>query len=371
MLSTYHFYVVFNPLIKPVSDYPTQAHEFYHHLKGTMNHLWWGKIRKTSTLETLNVGNFQEVVAQNNKEGHETVLFISDFTHLWIAKVEEVSTDRPPQKETLSVYDDEDVEIWFKISDMDLLCSDPASTKSKIAELGIKNHFYPGTDVKTLSPTTGAIRFPLIVEDRATEHYFTKYKNKKRMIIENQMIAKSEEGWENREKVTYTIPSKNFKKLPALIQKQVMWAEGVFVQDMNKTATSYLRILESVMNVTLMREIHARVEGQSDYIPLGEIYNILNYTKYNGSNVDELLTNSVHSKFWEFCKIDLRNFLHMPVNSKQLCFLSPGESMRPEAALFIRNSMLGVGCKGIINEIIERYEEIAKLTMEEEEKKAG
>jgi hypothetical protein len=191
------------------------------------------------------------------------------------------------------------------------------------------------------------------------------------MVVENPLISKSEEGWENREKVTYTIPAKNFKKLPALIQKQVKWAEGVFVQDMNKTATSYLRILESILNVTLMREIHARVDGHSSYIPLGEIYNVLNTTKYHGTNIDELLRNSVHSKYWEFCKIDLRNFLHMPVNGKKLCFLTPGEAMKTEAALFIRNSMLGVGCKGIINEIIDRYEEIAKLTIEEDEQKAG
>lgn len=367
MLANFHFYVVFNPLIKPVTDYPTQAHEFYHALKGNMSHLWWGKIRKTISLDSLNVGNFQEVVEQNKKTGLETILFISDFTHLWIAKVDEVSTDRPAKNETLSVYDGEEVEIWFKITDMDLLCADANSTKAKIAELGIKNHFYPGTDVKSLSPSTGAVRFPLIVEDRSSDHYFSKYKNKKRLVVENPLIEKSMEGWENREKITYTIPAKNFKKLPALMRKQIMWAEGVFAQDMNKTATSYLRILESVLNVTLMREIHARVKGYGDYIPLSEIYNVLNTTKYNGTAVDELLRNSVHAKFWEFCKNDLRNFLHMPVNGKKLCFVNPGETMKPEAALFIRNSMLGVGCKGIINELIERYEEIAKLTALEEE----
>lgn len=371
MVSSFHFYVVFNPLIKPVIDYPTQAHEFYHLLKNNMSHLWWGKIRKTSSLESLIVENFQQVVEQNNKQGHETVLFISDFTHLWIAKVEAASTERPADAETLSVYQNEVVEIWFKIVDMDLLCADATSTRAKIAELGIKNHFYPGSDVKVLSPQTGAIRFPLIVEDRATEHYFTKYKNKKRLVVENPLIAKSMEGWEDREKVTYTIPQKNFKKLPTLLQKQIMWAEGVFAQDMNKTATSYLRILESMLNVTLMREIHARVKSYGDYLPLGEIYNVLNQGLYNGSNVDELLKNSVHSKFWEFCKFDLRNFLHMPVNGKKVCMVNPGEVMKPEAALFIRNSMLGVGCKGIINEIIERYEEIAKLTMDGEEQKAS
>lgn len=371
MIPIFHFYVVFNPLIKPVIDYPTQAHEFYHHLRGNMSHLWWGKIRKTMSLDSLNVGNFREVVEQNKKSGNETILFISDFTHLWIAKVDEVSTDRPNKGETLPVYDNEEVEIWFRITDMDLLCADSHLTKAKIAELGVKNHFYPGTDVKALSPNTGAIRFPLIVEDRSTEHYFSKYKNKKRMSVDNSLVSKSEEGWENREKVTYTIPQKNFKKLPALLRKQIMWAEGVFSQDMNKTATSYLRILESILNVTLMREIHARVKGYGDYIPLGEIYNILNTTKYNGANIDELLINSVHAKFWEFCKIDLRNFLHMPVNGRKLCMVVPGEAMKPEAALFVRNSMLGVGCKGIINEVIERYEEIAKLTVNEEEQKAG
>jgi hypothetical protein len=188
------------------------------------------------------------------------------------------------------------------------------------------------------------------------------------MVVDNFLIAKTEEGWSERDKVTYTIPQKNFKKLPALMQKQIMWAEGVFAQDMNKTATSYLRILESILNVTLMREIHARAKSYGDYIPLGEIYNVLNSGKYNGQNIDELLRNSVHAKFWDFCKIDLRNFLHMPVNGKKVCMVNPGEQMKPDAALFIRNSMLGVGCKGIVNEIIERYEEIQKLTIDEEQK---
>ncbi len=371
MVSTFHFYIVFNPLIKPVTDYPTQAHEFYHLLKDNMSHLWWGKIKMTTSLDPLNVGNFQEVLEQNKKSGAETILFISDFTHLWIAKVDDVATNTPARDETLAVYDNEEVEIWFKITDMDLLCSDVNATKTKIADLGIKNHFYPGTEVKSLTPTTGAVRFPLIVEDRSTEHYFSKNRVKKRLVLENPMVSKSMEGWENRERVTYTIPQKNFKKLPALIQKQVMWAEGVFIQDMNRTATSYLRILESILNMTLMHEIHARVTGYGDYIPLGEIYRLLNSTKYNGTNVDELLKNSVHAEFWEFCKNDLRNFLHMPINGKKVCFVNPGDLMKPEAALFIRNSMLGVGCKGIINEIIERYEEISKLTVEAEVEKAS
>jgi hypothetical protein len=58
----------------------------------------------------------------------------------------------------------------------------------------------------------------------------------------------------------------------------------------------------------------------------------------------------------------------MPVNGKKVCYVGPGETMKTEAALYIRNSMLGVGCRGIINEVIERYEEIAKLTLEEDQK---
>lgn len=368
MLSTYHFYVVFNPLIKPVPDHPTQAHEFYHALKGSMTHLWWGKIRKTTTQGQLNIGNYREVIEVNKKAGNETVLFITDFTHLWVAKVEDATDERPAPHETLSVYENETVEIWFKVTDMDLISSDVNATRKKIADLGMKNHFYPNSEVRNLSPQTGALRFPVIVEDQAAEHYFLQYKNRKRLVVDNPLIEKSEEGWESRAKVTYTISQKNFKKLPALMQKQVMWAEGVFAQDMGKAAGNYLRILESVLNVTLLREIHARVSVPDTYVPLTEIYGVLNSTKYHGTNIDELLSNSVHKEFWEFCKFDLRNFLHMPVAGKKVAELGSSDQLKPEAALFVRNSMLGVGCKGIINEIIERYEEIAKLTLEGEQR---
>lgn len=377
MAGPLHFYVVFNPLLKPTENHLTQAHEFHHLLKskvkseGRNSHLYWGKIKKTDKNGLLNIQDYQQVFEQNRLVNQDTFLFISDFNFFWVAKVEGVTDVRPSPQETLSIYEHEDVEIWFKIKDMDLLCGNPTSTRSKIAKLSHEN-------IKSLNPYVAGLRYPLVVDDLSLESYFAKYKDKKRILVPNNLIDESSTTkFTLEDQISYTIPKANFEKLPALLKKKVLWAEEQFSElhdctpsyeeNLSKVAFSYLRILEAVLNFTLMKEIDLRIDEEKGFHDLSQIHHILNCLSWKNHNVNELMGNTVHESFWEFCKIDVRNFLHVKIGDHQLHAIKTEELLSSAAALFIRNSMLGVGCKGILNELIERYQPMDKVQIDEEE----
>lgn len=376
MSGSLHFYVVFNPLLKPTENHLTQAHEFHHLLKervqigGKDSHLYWGKIKKTDKNDSLDMREYQKTLDRNRQLKQETYLFISDFNFFWVAKVDGVTEKRPDAHETLPVYEQEEVEIWFKIKDMDLLCAHPEGTREKIAKLSHQK-------IKSLNPYVAGLRYPLIVDDLSLESYFTKYKDNKCVLRVNPLIEEFREGLTFPEQVTYTIPQKNFDRLPGILKKKVMWAEDLFSQlhesapsyekDLSKIAFSYLRILEAVVNFTLMKEINIRTNDSKSFYDLSEIYHILNRLTWNKHNVNELMTNTMYESFWEFCKIDMRNFLHVKVSDHQLHAIKTEELLPSAASLFVRNSMLGVGCKGILNELIERYEPMDKIQLQADE----
>lgn len=371
MKQNFHFFTVFNPLLKPTENHLTQAHEFHDLLKKRVEveshkgHLYWGKIKKTDKNKALNVEDYKNIVLENKRAHRDTHLFISDFNFFWVAKVEEVTTKRPKPSETLSIYETEDVEIWFKIKDMDLLCDHPCATKEQIAKLS-------SGDFRSLNPHLPGLRYPLIVDDLSSEMYFKKYKDQKRVLLNNPLLSQDQI---HRDQVAYTIPRSSFDKLPALLKKKIIWAEDLFAnlhekdphyqEKLSSVAFSYLKILEALLNNSLMKEIEIRVDSKKDYYSLAEMYKVLNRFIWQGYNVDELMMNTLHDEFWKFCKIDVRNFLHQNAGSSPIHSISSEASLTTGASLFIRNSMLGVGCKGILNEIIERYRPLEKIHFEE------
>lgn len=371
MKQNLHFFTVFNPLLKPTEHHLTQAHEFHQLLKKKVEteehkaHLYWGKIKKTDKNKALNVEDYKKIVFENKKAGKETHLFISDFNFFWVCKVEEVTTKRPKPSETLSIYETEDVEIWFKIKDMDLLSDHPCSTREYIAKLS-------SGEFKSLNPYLPGLRYPLIVDDLSAELHFKKYKNQKRILLENPLLRSE---IIHRDQVAYTIPRSSFDKIPDLLKKKIIWAEELFSelhekdslyqQKLSTVAFSYLKILEALLNHTLMKEIDLRIDSKKDFHGLPEMYKILNRFIWQGYNIDEMMMNTLHDEFWKFCKIDVRNFLHQNAGQAPIHSVTSENALSTSASLFIRNSMLGVGCKGILNEIIERYRPIEKIHFDE------
>lgn len=367
MKQTFHFFTVFNPLLKPTENFLTQAHEFHHLLKSKVKsedhkaHLYWGKIKKTDKNKALCVEDYKNIVLENKRANRDTHLFISDFNFFWVAKVEEVTTKRPKPSETLSIYETEDVEIWFKIKDMDLLCDHPVATKEQIAKLS-------SGAVKSLNPHLSGLRYPLIVDDLSSELYFRKYKEEKRILLDNPLLV---QDIIRRSQISYTIPRSSFDKLPDIMKQKIIWSEDLFAnlhekdphyqQKMSSVAFSYLKILEALLNHSLMKEIELRIDSKKGFYSLPDMYKVLNRFIWQGHNVDELMMNTVHDEFWKFCKIDVRNFLHQNAGISPIHSVDSENSLSTAASLFIRNSMLGVGCKGILNEIIERYRPIDKM----------
>lgn len=381
MSTPLHFYIVFNPLLKPPMGHLTQAHEFHHKLRervkagGRNAHLYWGKIKKTNQHGKLDVSQYLKIFDENRLSGQDTYLFISDFNFFWVAKVEGITDQRPANHDTLPIYENEEVEIWFKIKDMDMLCAHPSTTRAKIAKLSYG-------DFKSLHPYIPGLRYPLQVDDHCLENYFAKYKDDKRVLLDNPMIEASKHPADEDARLGFTIPPENYQKLPPLLKQKIFWAEELFsklndqketyTEDLSKVAFSYLKIIEAVLNFTLMREIDLRVTKDESYHDLSEIHQILNTLKWKKHNVDEIMRNTVHEDFWNFCKIDVRNFLHVRIGTSPVHSVQAEQLLASEACLFIRNSMLGVGCKGILNELIERYAPMERLQVQEDDfQKAG
>jgi uncharacterized protein Usg len=366
MIQNFHFFTVFNPLLKPTENYLTQAHEFHHLLKKKVEsedqkaHLYWGKIKKSNQNQSINIEDYKKIVLENKRASRDTHLFISDFNFFWVAKVEEVTTKRPKSSETLSIYETEDVEIWFKIKDMDLLCDHPCATKEHIAKLS-------SGEFKSLNPHLPGLRYPLIVDDLSMEMYFRKYRDQKRILLENPLLEMKDI---QPTQISYTIPQSSFDNLPDLLKKKIVWSEDLFAnlhekdsqyqQKLSSVAFSYLEILEALLNNSLMKEIELRVGSKKDFYTLPEMYRLLNQFIWNGYNIDELMMNTLHDEFWRFCKIDVRNFLHQNVGTIPVHSVRAGNPLSTGASLYIRNSMLGVGCKGILNEILNSYRPIEK-----------
>jgi hypothetical protein len=143
-MKPYHFYLAFNPLFNQDQTWKTQAHEFYHLLKEKkqMNpdaFMYWGKIQISEYSEPLVVSNFKQVMDENVDLQMDTHVYITDYQHLWVGKVEEVLHEMTDFDNTLSFYHSKRVEIWFKIVDFDLISLSAVETLSLLNSLHVDN----------------------------------------------------------------------------------------------------------------------------------------------------------------------------------------------------------------------------------------
>ncbi len=77
------------------------------------------------------------------------------------------------KKTLFPFYDGKNVEIWFKISDMDLVSSEYVETGYYLENLYAKNDFC-SQELDSINPYLSGLRYPLIVQDRLSERYFAK-----------------------------------------------------------------------------------------------------------------------------------------------------------------------------------------------------
>lgn len=404
-MKPYHFYVAFNPLFNEDHTFKTQAHEFHHLLQAKKNkdpsgHMYWGKIQISEFSEALKLENFEQVVKENNEVQMDTHLYISDYQHVWVAKVTEVLNEIPDPENTLSFYKNKKVEIWFKVTDFDLVTNHAGETLSFLNNIHVDNEYYH-YKIKEMTPFTSGIRFPMIVQDRTQERYFTK--ECLRVTQNNPKLSLQGEGMKLNNLIqSFVIPEENFKKIPEPIRNQIIHAEILLVEaqasgkkdrvKLEQAILTYLKCLETLLNETfvayLKREEGHRIYVTKDCTQPKFMRSALDKDKsslirlretnepFNLSQIKMLLDTPSffpHTSldyvfrgkkaFWEYCRLELRSTLKNESLIELRNLLShPGDvKAHDRELLLVRNILLGVGGRGVFNDIIESWFDVAKV----------
>lgn len=368
MQHPYSFYVVFNPLLNGENEnYKTQAHEFFHRLRERIasgdpssSHLYWGKLKVSRHDDALDFDGFKKAHEANSMSGRPTHLFISDFHHFWVAKVESVHQEVFDKENTLPFYDGREVEIWFKITDMDLVSSEYTETGYYLQQLYAKNQF-SRQELDSINPYLNGLRYPLIVQDRLCEDYFTGSKAYQgpRALGHNPLIENpSESGKVACTVQTYVLPPAIYGKLSERVKKCLIGIEmQIYKQDKEREglskniASSYFNILDEIVNDTLGKFLNFEAPGEffeKDKRPsIGKLMEVI---KAHHERLSARFPEK--AGFFEYCAIDLAKTLE----EKNFSEMSDKEVSHKDAML-MRNLILGVGCKGIVNSMVCLFHE--------------
>lgn len=382
-------------MINSTGNYKTQAHEFYSILKSQLQSmngeqpcLYWGKLKVNQPL-SHEFKEYQGIIEENQKNGQETHLFISDYHHYWVAKVESVHKDLVSRERTIPFYDNKEVDIWFKISDMDLISGEFEETNYYLSQLCVNNNFHQEY-IPSLNPYIGGLSFPMIVEDQLQSKYFHNELDSYSLRIkkDNPLITKNLicDQVQNQMK-SFVLSPMVYLNLSHHTKNDLLSLEMRLAQSnlLNKEECkflygSYLKILESVMNETLGfvlknefgRHIFIDSSGhnisdkyQEGYTPVSEYRGAMklaafmelaeNVVAYNGISLE--LLNERYSQLRKYFDQELVPFMTgLELVQKQKLILSQSEFEVHKSDIFkLRNSVLGVGCTGIINNLITLF----------------
>lgn len=402
ILKPYHFYVAFNPLFNQDQVYKTQAHEFYHKLKDKKlsdpnASLYWGKINLSDFSQPLNIANYEKVIFENEEVQLDTHIYVTDYQYLWVGKVSEVVNSISNYEDTLSFYQNKQVEAWFKISDFDLISNDPKQTLEMMSQFFVDNEYY-NFKLKEINPFTPSIRFPMIIQDSTYQRYFRNSDHKPylRIVSENNKINQSGTSLEiNGIIPSYVIPEENLKLLPESVRSEIFHAEILLIEaqasgkrdrfKLEQAILTYLKTLETILNETFVQHLKEQ-EGFRIYVTKDDPPKFLRsaidkdktklmrlrdcHLKFNLSQIKMLLDTPAFfghttidyvfrtkKEFWEYCRLELRATLKNESLVELRNSLTTPEHMNKHERelLLIRNILLGIGGKGIINQILKTY----------------
>lgn len=397
-MKPYHFYLAFNPLFNEDHTWKTQAHEFHHHLKEKKSkdpsaHMYWGKIQISEYSEPLNVENYKQVVNENIELQMDSHLYITDYQHMWVAKVVEVLKEIPDYENTLKFYKDKKVEVWFKITDFDLVSNCASETISFLNHIHVDNEFY-SYKIKEMTPFTSGIRFPMIVQDRTQERFFN---SGVRLLKENPLLVSKGEGMQLANLVqSFVIPEENFRRIPEGIRSQIIHAEILLVEaqaggkkdrvKLEQAILTYLKCLEVLLNETfvayLKREEGHRIwitkdcatakfmrsaldKDKSSLVRLKDSAEVFNLSQikmlldtpsfFPHTSLDYVFRGK--KSFWEYCRLELRSVLKNEslIELRNILTKSGDVKAHERELLLVRNILLGVGGRGVFNNIIEAW----------------
>lgn len=389
-----HLYLVFNPMINKGGNYKTQAHEFYAELKrkgsnfnGDDAFLYWGKL-KVNTDSEDEILKYKEVIANNEKNGEDTHLYISDYHHFWVAKVESVQRNINSPDHTIPFYDNKDVDVWFKITDMDLVSAEFEETLYYLSQLSVDNP-YQSQKIDSIHPYLGGLKFPMVVEDNLNEKYFKNlfFEDSLRLSKQNPLIEKSLMlDHVSSHMKSFVLPPQVFSKLSHQVRTELLAVEMSLTGNSTggenqhiEVLGSYLRILESVMNETIGKLasdyfgncLFICHEGEKfcdhkteDNSSIREFYgqasinayvNLLtNVGSFGNLSLDNF--KAEHSELIDYFQNNLVPFIRDEELVDLRSAFKTGQEVvvSKERVFFLRNKILGVGCVGVINNLFER-----------------
>lgn len=393
-----HFYLAFNPLFNQESAWKTQAHQFHHDLKVKKGadldaHMYWGKLQISAFSEALKIESFEQVVTKNTEAGTESHLYITDYQHMWVGKVASVSKDIPDPENALDFYKDKNVEVWFKLTDFDLVCNNALDTLSFLNQIHVDNEHYT-YKIKEMSPFTSGIRFPMIVQEKSEERFFN---SGIRIMKFNPLLDPAGESMKLSTLIqSFVIPEENFKRIPERIRSQIILAEMLIVeaqasekkdrQKLEEATLTYLKCLEILLNETFVAYLR-REEGHRIWVTKdpsapkfmrsvseqdkNSLVRLKDFTEtFNLSQIKMLLdtpsffphTSLDHvfrgkRSFWEYCRFELRSTLKNEslIELRNVLHTSKDIKAHDRELLLVRNILLGVGGRGVFNNIIESW----------------
>lgn len=406
-MKPYHFYLAFNPLFNEDHTWKTQAHEFHHHLKEKKiknkdAHMYWGKIQISEYSEALNVSNLQQVVSENNELQMESHLFITDYQHMWVGKVVEVLKEIPDSENTLSFYKNKKVEVWFKIVDFDLLSNNSVETAALLNQIHVDNEYY-NYKIKEMTPFTSGIRFPMIVQDKNKERFFNpgNMTNKHRIMNENPLLTTQGQSMKLDSLIhSFVIPEETFSRIPEHVRSQIIHAEILLLEaqsggkkdrlKLEQAILTYLKCLETLLNETFvaylkreeghriwitkdrslpkfMRSVLdkdksslTRLKDSTDTFNLSQIKMLLDTPSFfPHTSLDYVFRGK--KSFWEYCRLELRSTLKNEslIELRNLLTTQGDVKAHDRELLLVRNILLGVGGRGVFNNIIESWFEMS------------
>jgi len=396
MSAAKHFYLTFNPYLNTDHEHEyTQAHEFYDQLKGhklkkktaTMH---WGKMIGADRTSTLDTSAFQAIVDENQELNCSTHLYITDFQNLWVAKIDGIKDKITKKDKTLPFYEGKNVEVWFEISDMTLLEHNHEETANKLAELYIDNEHNEIT-INGLSPFTTGIKYPVILQDVAEEQFFDEFDSDEysHLIMQpNNAVNSNSLAHVLRCIHTYAFSEMFYAKLPHAAKAEIESAELDMLEqrhhNMGRVAFGYLKALEVIMNDLVIHHLKRSGFGEdffvdntssppklylqqskSHFVPIKQFQKnfSLNQIIYfvercvTSNHISFKKAFADHKPFIRFVKGDLQKIIqdNQLINIRGILAHNNSDAVSFKDAMAVRNLILGVGCKGLVQMLYQGF----------------
>lgn len=404
MQKTNHIYLVFNPFLNENSVYQSQAHEFYYALKQKVADadfkeafMYWGKLQVSSSSflsqdDSAYIKDLNNMIAENAAIGESTNLYITDYHHFWVGKIESVHQEIFSKDHILPFYDNKDVSVWFKIVDFDLVSSEFEETILYLQQLHCDPESkYVKNELAAITPYISGVQFPLIVQDRNLENYFSNNMSlrisKENALIENPKLM----GEAYKQVKSFVLTPQTYRKMSHKIRHELLSAESHLIdhkgdsKDIYRSVlASYLKIFEYTLDESLGRILRSEfgnvlyinsdgagvhefshldsiLINQFSGVIKAEVFFDIFFKAKQFGNISFSEVKHKYPLFFKYFEESLIPFIekYEILSKKKSLALNNDMYINKQEIMAIRNEILGIGTLGILNSINQLEMDIA------------